>query len=204
MKLHNNTSVKVPIIPLTADMSLHQIYFISTEYLSCIKIIQYHLPQSRKFQFKEGRQDHPRTSHSLQYLHRKRFQHQRIPQGQLIWHKLFTRTYQACKFKHTSMKAPNPNHQTIHWNHQASSALHHPLVSYKRYTKIMIRSLVAWIIHYKNYFPQKGSIRNSIGENTILSVNLNPDFKMKRIFFEYYSMVYKGTKKTWVVEAYLG
>ena len=56
----------------------------------------------------------------------------------------------------------------------------------------MTRSLVAFIINYRNYFPQKGIIRKRLGENTILLGNPNSDFNMKRIFFGYYSMVYKG------------
>ena len=63
-------------------------------------------------------------------------------------------------------------------------------VPYKRYTKIMTISLVACIIRSINYFPQKGSIINTLGANTILLGNPNPDFNTKRIFFVSYDIIY--------------
>ena len=67
-------------------------------------------------------------------------------------------------------------------------------VTYKKYTNLMKRSLVACIIHSWNYFPQKFSIINKIGANTILLGNQNPYFNMKIILFGSYAMVYTGIK----------
>ena len=61
---------------------------------------------------------------------------------------------------------------------------------YKSYTKLMTRSLVALIIHFRNLFLQKGSIIKRVGKNTILLINPNPDFNMKIIIFGYYAIIY--------------
>ena len=57
---------------------------------------------------------------------------------------------------------------------------------------------MACIIHYRNSFPQKDSIIKRLGANTILLVKPDPDFNMKIIFFGYYAMIYKGTKKNMI------
>ena len=65
-------------------------------------------------------------------------------------------------------------------------------------------SLVARIIHSRNHFTQKGGIGKRIRENKILLGKPNPYFNMKRILFGSYAMVYTVTKKTLIVEEYLG
>ena len=47
----------------------------------------------------------------------------------------------------------------------------------------------------KNTFPQKGSISNILGYNTMFLGKPGTDFNMKMIFFGSYAMVYTGTKK---------
>ena len=69
-------------------------------------------------------------------------------------------------------------------------------MTYKRYTKLMIRSLVERIIHSRKSFPHKGSIRKRLGSNTISLRNPSTDFNTKRIFFGYYAMVYTGKTNT--------
>ena len=48
----------------------------------------------------------------------------------------------------------------------------------------------------KNTFPQKGSISNILGYNTIFLGKPGTDFNMKIIFFGSYVMVYTGTTIT--------
>ena len=67
---------------------------------------------------------------------------------------------------------------------------------YKKYMKLITRSLVEFIINSRNSFPKKGGISKRQGTNTILLVNPSPDFNMKRISSGSYAMVYTGTKNT--------
>ena len=67
---------------------------------------------------------------------------------------------------------------------------------YNRYTNLMKRSLVEFIIHSINLFPHKGSIRKRLGYHTILLGNPSTDFNKNIIFFGYYAMVYTGTTNT--------
>ena len=61
---------------------------------------------------------------------------------------------------------------------------------YNRYANLMTSYLVECIIHS---FPQKVSIINILGSNTILLGKPSPDFNMNRIFFASHTMVYTGT-----------
>ena len=69
-------------------------------------------------------------------------------------------------------------------------------VTYNRNTKLVTRSLVEYIIHSRNSFPLKGSIRKRLGSNTILLGNPSPNFNMKIIFFGFYTMLYTVTTNT--------
>ena len=54
-------------------------------------------------------------------------------------------------------------------------------VPYKRYTKVMKRSLVECIVHSK--FTQKGSTSKRLGSNTILLGKPSTDFNINIFFF---------------------
>ena len=56
-------------------------------------------------------------------------------------------------------------------------------VTYKRYTKLRTRSLVEFVIHSRNSFPQKFSISKRIGSSTILLGKSSTDFNTKITFF---------------------
>ena len=51
-------------------------------------------------------------------------------------------------------------------------------VTYNMYTRLMTRSLLEYIIHSRNSFPQKGSIRKILGGDIILLGNPNTDSNM--------------------------
>ena len=55
-------------------------------------------------------------------------------------------------------------------------------------------SLVEFIIHLRNSFPQKGRIIKKLGANKILSVNPNPDFNMKVFFWILRHGINRGRK----------
>ena len=74
---------------------------------------------------------------------------------------------------------------------------------YKSYTMLMIRSLLACIIHSRNYFSQKGSIIKWIGEYIILLGQPDPYFNINITIFGYYAMVYPVIKKKLVMEVFL-
>ena len=69
MKCHSNTSIKVPIIPLLADISLNHKDIVLYIYLFYINVMPFlhknharSLSSQQKVQFKERRKHHPRSS----------------------------------------------------------------------------------------------------------------------------------------------
>ena len=66
-------------------------------------------------------------------------------------------------------------------------------VPYKRYMKLIIRSLLECITHSRNSFPHKGSISKKLGPSIMLLGKTSPYFNMKGTLFGFYAMVYKGS-----------
>ena len=66
-------------------------------------------------------------------------------------------------------------------------------MTYKRYKKIIIWSLVELIIHSRTSFIHKDSINKRLDSNRIFLGKPSPDFNTKIIFFWSYAIVYTGT-----------
>ena len=66
-------------------------------------------------------------------------------------------------------------------------------VPYRRFTILMVRSLVEAIIEVLNAFPSKNAVSNTISPATIVEGKPKMDFKRQMIAFGAYALVYTGT-----------
>ena len=66
-------------------------------------------------------------------------------------------------------------------------------IPYKRFTKLMVRSLIEGIVHIINSFPSKTGISNTMSPAMIVEGRPKLDFSKRKVAFGTYVLVYAGT-----------
>ena len=66
-------------------------------------------------------------------------------------------------------------------------------ITYQYYTKLMIQSLISYVLNWLNAFSTKGGISKTTSPYLIIKGKINTDFNKDRFVFGSYTLVYTGT-----------